>query len=156
VRVCADGGGIPCATFSLFKVAASDLKLQRVTGSGQIVLLGHPFAPLWVRVTDSSTPPNPVFGAAVTFQSDSFRIVGNPTVQTGDDDNVGSHPVQKVKLGSSQTVALSDNDGFVNILPPNGDGSRALEVDIAVTTGARAFLSYVLQAVSAPATTTTR
>jgi len=154
VRVCADGGGITCATFSLFKVAASDLKLQPVSGSGQVVPLGRLFAPLWVRVVDSSTPPNPVFGAAVRFQSDLFQLDGVPPVQSGDDDNITTHPVQKVKLGSSQAVMLSDNDGFVNIFPPNGDGSRALEVDIAVTAGARAFLSYALQAVAAPATTT--
>jgi hypothetical protein len=155
VRVCADGGGITCATFSLFKVAASDLKLQPVTGNGQIVAVGQAFAPLWLRVVDSSTPPNPVFGAAVTFQSELFRLDGTPPIQGGADDNVSTHPVQKIKLGSSQAVVLSDGDGFVNILPPNGEGSRALEVDIAVTAGTRAFLSYALQAIPAPATTST-
>jgi len=155
VRVCADAGGITCPTFSLFKVAASDLKLLPVAGSGQVLPLGRGFAPLWVRVVDSSTPPNPVYGAAVTFENNLFQLGATPPVQGGGDDNVPTHPAQKVKLGSSQTVLLSDNDGFANILPPNGDGSRALEVDIAVTTGARAFLNYALQSVPAPATTTT-
>jgi len=120
-----------------------------------VLPLGRGFAPLWVRVVDSSTPPNPVYGAAVTFQNDLFQLDATPPVQGGGDDNVPTHPTQKVKLGSSQTVLLSDNDGFANISPPNGDGLRALEVDIAVTTGARAFLNYVLQSVPAPATTTT-
>jgi hypothetical protein len=156
VRVCADAGGITCPTFTLFKVAASDLRLLPVAGSQQTIALGDTFGPLWIRVVDSSSPPNPVFGAPVAFESDLFQMDGTSPAQGGNDDNVSTRPAQKVKLGSWQTTVISDGDGFVNILPPNGDGSRALEVDIAVTAGARAFLNYVLQAVPTPATTTSR
>jgi hypothetical protein len=45
VRVCADGGGITCSTFTLFKAAAADLRLLPTAGSAQVIPLGHSFTP---------------------------------------------------------------------------------------------------------------
>jgi len=151
VMVCAASGGVPCNTFSLLKVAASALQLQPVSGSSQIVRLGQSFVPLWVRVVDSSSPPNPVYGAVVSFDTEFYRWDGDLPILGGGDDNSSSHHAQKVKLGSSQTVMLSDADGYAGISAPHGDGTRALEVDIAVTAGARAVLNYMLLQVSPPA-----
>jgi hypothetical protein len=150
VTVCASSGGIPCTVFSLLTVAASALQLQPVSGSGQIVRLGQSFTPLWVRVLDSSSPPNPVYGAAVSFDTELYRLDGAPAIVTGGDDNSSSHPSQKVKLGSSQAVMISDADGYAGISVPHGDGTRALEVDVAVTAGARAVLTYQLWEVWPP------
>jgi hypothetical protein len=57
-------------------VGAAALKLQAAAGAGQVVS-GPAFQPLTVRVTDSSTPPNPVLGATVLFQSTVLRLPGN-------------------------------------------------------------------------------
>ena len=154
VTVCAASGGVPCTTFSLLKVAASALQLQPVSGSSQIVRLGQSFVPLWVRVVDSSSPPNPVYGAAVSFDTEFYRWDGELPILGGGDDNSSSHQAQKVKLGSSQTVMLSDADGYAGISAPHGDGTRALEVDVAVTAGARAVLNYMLLQLSPPASST--
>ena len=152
VVVCSASGGIACPTFRLFKVAASALRLQPVSGSSQIIPLGQSFTPLWVRVVDSSVPPNPVFGAAVTFQSAMFALEGTPPILSGNDDNSSSNHAQPVLLGSSQTTMSSDSDGYAGIIPPHGSGTRALEVDVAVTTGANAALSDRLFEVWLPAT----
>ena len=153
VAVCATAGGIPCTVFSLLKVAASALQLQPVSGSTQIVRVGQSFTPLWVRVVDSSNPPNPVYGAAVGFDTELYRLDGQLPIVTGGDDNSSSHPAQKVKLGSSQTAMVSDADGYAGISVPHGDGTRALEVDVAVIAGARAVLNYTFFQVWPPGST---
>jgi hypothetical protein len=70
--VCLAPGNNPCQTFYVVQVASSVLKLQPVSGGLQAIRLGDAFQPIGVRVTNSATPPNPVMGARVTFQSMMF------------------------------------------------------------------------------------
>lgn len=144
VAACSATGGITCQTFRLFKVVPSALRIQPISGSAQVISLGQSFTPYWVRIVDSSNPANPVSGAAVTFQSSMFALKEIPPIFAGGDDNVSSHPTQTVLLGSSPTVMISDSGGNAGIIPPNGDGTRALEVDLAVTAGAAAVLTDTL------------
>ena len=68
LNACVAPGNNPCQTIYGNAVAAAMMNLQAVSGAGQVVT-GTAFQPLTVRVTDSSTPPNPVLGASVVFQS---------------------------------------------------------------------------------------
>ena len=70
--VCVSLGNNPCQTFYIVPVAASVLKLPPVSGGLQAIRVSDAFRPVWVRVTNSATPPNPVMGARVTFQSMMF------------------------------------------------------------------------------------
>ncbi len=79
------------------------MNLQAVAGAGQVVT-GTAFQPLTVRVTDSSTPPNPVLGASVLFQSTVLRPVGNNLVLTPGDPTV-TPPGMPVILSASQSTA---------------------------------------------------
>jgi hypothetical protein len=52
--------------------ALSLLRLENVSGSQRAILVGQSFQPVVVRVTDSASPPNPVVGASVLYQSMMF------------------------------------------------------------------------------------
>jgi hypothetical protein len=67
VLVCAAAGGMVCPALSVFQVSSSALHLQPVSGAQQAIAVGESFTPLRVRVLDSSSPPNPVFGVPISF-----------------------------------------------------------------------------------------
>src|SRR5262249_54256885 len=69
VKVCMAPGNGPCQNFNAGVVPVSQLQLRAISGTLQIVRAGQPFRPVSVRVTDSSTPSNPVMGASVLFVS---------------------------------------------------------------------------------------
>ncbi len=79
--------GSPCQTAYGNAVAATALSLQAVAGAGQVIT-APPFRPLTVRLTDSSTPPNPVLGASVLFQSTVLRPPTNDLTLTSGDTTV--------------------------------------------------------------------
>ncbi|HXZ42814.1 MAG TPA: IPT/TIG domain-containing protein, partial [Terriglobales bacterium] len=56
-------------TFSGIAVPASGQQLLPIAGVSQMALEGQSFQPVIVQVTDLSTPPNPVQGVSVVFQS---------------------------------------------------------------------------------------
>jgi hypothetical protein len=58
----------PCPPFYVVTVAQSVLRLEDVSGSQQAIWVGQSFQPLSLRVTDSSTPTNPVVGATVSIR----------------------------------------------------------------------------------------
>jgi hypothetical protein len=76
LTACAAPANNPCQTVSGNAVAAAQLSLQPVAGAGQVVA-GTVFQPLTVRATDSSTPPDPILGANVMFQSTVMRPAGD-------------------------------------------------------------------------------
>jgi hypothetical protein len=148
VSACVMPANAPCQSFYGTTVPASDLNLQAVTGAGQ-VSAGLPFQPIVVRVTDSSSPPNPVLAAPITFLTTVMRpggIVGG----TGGENNSGN-PATPVILSVSQSVGASDINGLDSIVPSSGGFSGPLEVDVGVTAGTSASLNYLLQAVVPPA-----
>ena len=129
-------------------VAASALQLLPVAGAGQIST-GAPFQPVVVRVTDSSSPPNPVLGATVTFLTTVLRPGGTAPGGGGGDTDSGN-PAMPVILKVTQSSAGSDVNGLANIVPSGGGFSGPLEVDVAVTAGTTASLDYPLQVVVPP------
>jgi hypothetical protein len=90
------------------------LKLQPVSGGLQAIRLGDALLPVSVRVTNSATPPNPVMGARVTFQSMLFLPNAPSTVDvTSDPDSgISQHPM-RILLGSSQATPVTDANGLV-------------------------------------------
>ncbi len=102
--------GSPCQTAYGNAVAASALNLQAVAGAAQVIT-APPFQPLTVRVTDSSTPPNPVLGAGVLFQSTVLRPPANDLTVTSGDTTV-TQPRMPVILGASQSRTTSDANGL--------------------------------------------
>jgi hypothetical protein len=79
-------------------VAATALRLENVAGSFQAINAGQTFQPLVVRVTDSASPPNPVLGASVLFET------------------VGGQYAIKVLLASSQSSVLTDANGLASMM----------------------------------------
>jgi len=151
LSACVAPSNNPCQNISANPVAAAMVKLQAVTGAGQVVA-GSAFQPLTVRVVDSSTPPNPVLGASVLFQSTVLRPAGNdqgltpgaPTVtQTG----------MPVFLGASQTTVQSDVNGLASITPLVGSFTGPLEIEIQVSAGTTAALQDVMETFPAASST---
>jgi len=139
--VCAAGGGIPCPPLNVFQVPDSSLQLQPVSGAQQAIPMGQSFTPLRVRVLDSSNPPNPVYGVPVTFAT---------TMLVPQGPGGAGHNPQRVIVGTAQSVVTSDADGYAAIIPPNGNGTQPLDVEVAATAG-RAALQFGLATYAPPA-----
>jgi hypothetical protein len=135
--------GSPCQTVYGNAVAASLLNLQAVAGDGQVVV-GQPFQPLTVRVTDSSMPPNPILGASVLFQSMVLRPSGNDLALTSADPTVTQRGMPVI-LSASQGSVTSDTNGLANFLPSVGSFTGVLEVEIQVSAGILAALQDVME-----------
>jgi hypothetical protein len=135
--------GSPCQTAYGNAVAASALNLQAVAGAGQVITT-PPFQPLTVRVTDSSTHPNPVLGASVLFQSTVLRPPANDLTLTSGDPTV-TQPGMPVILGASQSTTTSDANGLANFLPTVGSFTGLLEIEIQVSAGTSAALEDVME-----------
>jgi hypothetical protein len=135
--------GSPCQTAYGNAVAASALSLQAVAGAGQVIT-APPFQPLTVRVTDSSTPPNPVLGASVLFQSTVLRPPANELTLTSGDTTV-TQTGMPVILGASQSTTTSDANGLANFLPTVGSFTGLLEIEVQVSAGTSAALEDVME-----------
>jgi hypothetical protein len=142
--VCAAGGGIVCPGLNVFQVPSSALQLQMVSGAQQAITMGQSFTPLRVRVVDSSTPPNPVFGVPITFNTTLLRPAGGPGGGGPGSEPIGHNP-ERVVVGTSRSVVTSDVDGYATVIPPNGRGTQPLEVDVSVDPGNGATLQFSLQ-----------
>lgn len=115
VSVCVARTNAPCQTFTLFSTPSSLWRLETVSGSSQVVPVGHVFQPLMMRVTDGSLAANPVMGVTVTFETTLARVSPDPIGPPGGDALVGSG--LPVLLGSSQAVVVSNQDGLAAIVP---------------------------------------
>ena len=132
-------------------LAAAMVNLQAVAGAGQVVT-GTAFHPLIVRVTDSSTPPNPVLGASVLFQSTVLRPMGNNLTSTPGDPTV-MQTGMPVILGASQTPLQSDANGLASFVPSVGSLTGPLEIEIQVSAGTTAALQDVMETFPADSST---
>jgi hypothetical protein len=141
VSACVAQAGTPCQTIYANAVPGAQLQLQQVAGAGQIVPSGQPFQPVIVRVTDSSSPPNAVLGAVVTFQTAVLRPV-QATSASG-------NPVTPTILSVSQSGAVSDSNGLAGITPSSGGFSGPLQVDVAIAAG-NVVLNDGLEVLPAP------
>ena len=143
LTACVAPGNNPCQTFYGNAVAAAMMNLQAVAGAGQVVT-GTAFQPLRVRVTDSSTPPNPVLGASVLFQSTVLRPLGNNLTLTPGDPTV-TQTGMPVILSVSQSTAQSDANGLASFAPSVGSLTGPLEIEIQVSAGTTAVLQDELE-----------
>jgi len=145
VNACVAPSNNPCKAIYGSMVTPSIETLQPVSGSAQAITLGHAFQPLTVRVVDNSSPPNPVLGASVLFQSTVMRPPGN-SAAGGAGESSSGNPTLPVILSATQTTVLSDASGLASIVPSIGTFNGPLQVDVLVTAGTSATLNYVLDA----------
>jgi len=145
VTACVAPANAPCQTFYVNPVPLPQQNLQPVAGGGQ-VSTGQAFRPVIVRVTDSSSPPNPVIAAGVGFQTTVLRPVG--TSSAGGATNP-TNPVMPVILQVSESSVTSDLNGLASVEPSPGGFSAPVEVDVTVTAGASAWLDYPLEVLPA-------
>jgi hypothetical protein len=143
LSACAAPGNDPCQDISANAVAAAMINLHPVAGAGQIVT-GAAFQPLKVRVTDSSTPPNPVLGASVLFQSTLLRPVGTDLILTPGDPTA-TPTSMPVFISASQTAVQSGVNGLASFVPSVGSLTGPLEIEIQVSAGTAAALQDVME-----------
>jgi hypothetical protein len=136
-------GGTRCQNFQIFPVAASSLQIQPVAGTSQAVSKQTAFAPVSVRVTDSATPPDPVLGAAVSFQSIIGRAVNDQPIAWLANTGITQNPMPVV-LTSAQVTALSDSNGLATAQPGPGTVQGPVLILGSATTGT-ATQQFVLQ-----------
>ena len=141
--VCVAPGNAPCQTFYVIQVLPSALKLQRVSGSFQTIRVGQTFQPISIRVTNSATPPNPVMGVPVSFQSMIFLPDADEPVEISGDDGSSQHAM-KVLLGSSLVTLVTDSNGLASLPVSTGGFSRPLEVEITASAGTGTPLQFEL------------
>jgi len=145
ITACVAPGNSPCQTIYGNPVAAALLNLQAVAGAGQVVTRTA-FQPLTVRVTDSSTPPNPVLGSSVLFQSTVLRPAGDdPGLATG--DSTVEQTGMPIILSASQSSVTSDATGLASFVPSVGAFSGTLEVEIQVSAGTSATLQDAMESI---------
>lgn len=147
VSACVAPNNAPCAIFYADPVPLSQQKLQPVSGAGQ-VSTGQAFQPIIVRVTDSATPANSVIASPVLFQTTVLRPRGtSPGVGDGETNPV--NPSAPVILQVTQSAAMTDVNGFANIVPSRSSFSPPLVVDVWVAAGSTALLDFPLQVLPA-------
>jgi hypothetical protein len=118
--------------------------IDELVAGGVQVVTGQTFQPLTVRVTDSSTPPNPVLGASVLFQSTVMRPSGDGfTIVTG--DSTTTQTGMPSILSATQSLVPSNVNGLAGIVPSVGSFNGLLEIEIQVSAGTAAFIQDVLE-----------
>jgi hypothetical protein len=134
VSVCVAPGNSPCLVFRVFAVSLSSLQLQPVGGTLQILQSGNNFQPVVVRVVDSSSPPHPVQGADVVFQSYTGRVPGHQPIVWAGEAGI-SQPSMPIILAASQATVPSDVNGLAPFPIPTGGFSGNIAVAGSATVG---------------------
>jgi len=143
VSACVAPSNNPCAQFYANVVSVASEQLEEVAGAGQ-VSTGQAFQPVSVRVTDTASPPHPVLGATVTFQTTVLRPGGTAS-GGGSGETNSTNPAMPVILQVSQSSVLTDVNGVASLTPSSGGFSAPLEVDVAATTTSGALLDFPLE-----------
>jgi hypothetical protein len=105
-----------------------------VAGTNQALTVGQNFQSVILRVTDSSTPPNPVLGALVAFQEVVFRLAPNPPVISLGGIVINPNPAPVI-IASLRGSLLSDQSGLVSIPPSTSGAQAALEIQGGASAG---------------------
>ncbi len=111
--VCAAPSNSPCQIFNAIIVPVSSLQVQSVAGVLQIVPSGQSFQPVVIRVTDGATPPDPVLGANVLFQSYVGRVPQSEPIIWSGETGI-SQPTMPVILAAPQATIMSDVNGLTS------------------------------------------
>ncbi|HLB89706.1 MAG TPA: IPT/TIG domain-containing protein [Terriglobales bacterium] len=143
VSACVGPGNSPCQSFNGTAVPASALQLHPVAGNIQLVPVGQIFQPVTVRVTDSSTPPNPVVGAGVAFQSVISRSAPAPPITSLGEITITRNPTPVI-ISSSQVSVPSDVNGLATIQPSTSGVQGAVVVQGTAAAG-NSTLQFELQ-----------
>jgi hypothetical protein len=116
-NACVTSGGITkCVNLQVFPAPVSSLQIQPVAGISQTISDTNAFAPVIVRVTDSANPPDPVFGAAVSFLAALGRATNDQPVVWIANTGITQIPMPVV-LGTSQSTVTSDLNGLATWQP---------------------------------------
>ena len=124
----------PCAFFVLLPVANSSLQVQKIAGDGQMVSVGQSFQPLTVRVTDSSSPANPVRRAALRFEVNAMRWEPPPPPLPPGDNSVG-RPVRRIPVAGWTVNVVSDDNGVATLPVVFSASQGAVEVSVHAVAG---------------------
>jgi hypothetical protein len=143
IVACVEPAGNPCQTVYGNAIDPSLFNLRFVAGAGQIVS-GTSFQPLTVQVTDSSTPPDPILGASVLFQSIVLRPTGNNPILVNGDPTGGQNQMP-VLLSTSQATVQTNANGLASLVPSVGSFTGALEIQLQVSAGTSAVLQDVME-----------
>jgi hypothetical protein len=127
VSACIGPNNVPCQSFYGTAVPASGLQIQPIAGVAQIAAVGQSLQPIVVKVSDFSSPPNPVMGANVLVNWNVELPAGNSPPLNGGDTGIGGNPMPIV-LYSSQASVATDANGFASFQPSTGGFSGALEI----------------------------
>ena len=114
------------AGMHIFAVTGATQRLQAIAGDAQVA--SGPFQPVVVRVVDSSSPPNPLPGAAVQFQAVAFRP-SDGSSRTGTGDLSVGHFAQRTAVAAAQATVNSDAKGYAAFTPAFASYA-ALEVQV--------------------------
>jgi hypothetical protein len=134
VSACVAPNNVPCQTFYLTAVPGLSLKLEAVSGGGQLLRVGQAFQPIVVRVTDSASPPNLVEGVIVAFQLITFEPDNDAPFEVPGESGGGDYP-QRVILAQASAAGASDANGIVSVQPSAGSISGPVEIEITATGG---------------------
>jgi hypothetical protein len=118
VSACVAPGNKPCQMIYGNPVPASLQKLQPVGGAGQVTTSHQPLQPVTVRIIDSGTPPNPVLGATVAFQTTVMRPPGDAPASSP--ENNAANPAMPIILSVSQSSTQTDANGLASLTPSTG------------------------------------
>ena len=114
VSACVAPGNLPCRNFTIHSVLAANVQLSKATGDAQIVKVGQSFSNIRLRVTDSSSTPNPVAAAPVQCLVTAFRIPDSTPIRWNGESGT-TNPIQPVVLSSSVITQSSDASGYVSL-----------------------------------------
>ncbi len=138
----------PCKTFTASVVPVALLQVEAFDGTQQVVTEGQLVTPITVRVTDSSSPPFPVFGANVMFLNVLSRSgSGGPPIVV--DDVVSNPNSDPVILGTTTTMVVSDGDGLAMVVPWATTVTAGEEVSGLATVDSGAQVSFAMQVLAA-------
>ena len=127
VSACIGPNNAPCQSFYGTAVPASGLQIQPIAGVAQIAAVGQSLQPVVVRVSDFSSPPNPVMGANVVVDWNVELPAGNAPPLNGGDTGMGGDPMPII-LYSSQASVATDANGLASFQPSTGGFGGALEI----------------------------
>jgi hypothetical protein len=144
LSACVAPGDSPCQSVYGNAVAGSATNLMPVAGTSQIITLNHPFQPVIMRVTDASTPPNPVLGANVTFQSTVMRPAPGAS-PGGSGESNSAQPGEATVLSVSETTVMTDVSGLASLVPSVGLFTGPLEISVMIISGTNSVV-YGLEA----------
>jgi hypothetical protein len=143
VSACVPAG--PCSIISVLPVTLANIKLQKVSGDDQLLLVSQNAQPFVLRVTDSSTPAVAISNMPVTVTGTVFSRPGpadcNPS------DGV-CRPATKNFVSRFSTTLVSDANGIVSFTPGLQAAWGAVQVAAIASAGVSPVQNFGLQVVS--------